>query len=463
MQYCGRSFSIARALRTLLRGLLAFLLAFLIFSTASRAIEHHSGTSPGSTSKQTAKAPQAASEVKVAPSGTTSSTVRDSNRDWQYLIPDAADSTFARPTLSIALLDHRPVVLVREPPKSPNVARQYGLIRYGSAQSIQLAVIVDNHGAGRFELYVNADRDAEITPDELVPGTGNSRRCKLPCEVLFEKEQSKLVEREVVFKRSITGKTLTLATQGYLAGKVQLDEAEIPARCVDGDGNGLFSDARDRLWLDLNRDGKWDSFQEQFALQPLLTLNGKRYAVKTDGTGTALRCEQIVGEGSVQFALTQIHTEARLKEIEITVVGRDGSAFAARTVDQPITLPIGDYALSMVRVVVVMKENEGAQWEFVFSKLDLSDQSIWHTVKRDQTTLVDPVGKMNLTFEWDDRDKPVPAGRQIHVRPILVTQDGLVINSGKCGYGNALNEMHLNLHLCRLDQTRLDSARSGFA
>lgn len=412
---------------------------------------------------------------------------------WRYVTSGSTDAFPDAPFVSIPLTETRPALLTQDVPRPDGAKRSYGLIRFGSAQSIQIAMLVDDYGGGRFDLYVNADRDSEITADELVSGTGNTRTTTLACEIAYAEPslaasdqpaaagalpaavagansgakpgpaRTKHVDRVVTLKRGLIGRSLTMVTRGYLEGKVKLQDIEVAARRMDGDGNGQFADPRDRLWLDLNRDGKWEAFTEQFAFQPLLQLQGQRYAIKTDQAGEGLWCEPITGEGRVRFAISGLAAGTILKEIEISVVGRDGSLYAARAVDEPVVLPIGDYSLSLVRVTVGDKDDSASQWEYVFSKIGLGPDAVWHTVKKDQTLVIDPVGKMSLTMERDGKDDPVPLGRDLHLRPILVTQDGLIINSAKQLHGTASHELHLSIQLCRADKSWIQETTSGFA
>jgi hypothetical protein len=67
----------------------------------------------------------------------------------------------------------------------------------------------------------------------------------------------------------------------------------VAARRVDGDGNGLLADAQDRLWIDLNRDGRFDpigtpSFE--------LTLRDQTRAVRP-GDDVAVQPALYTGDG----------------------------------------------------------------------------------------------------------------------------------------------------------------------
>ena len=51
---------------------------------------------------------------------------------------------------------------------------------------------------------------------------------------------------------------------GRSRGMTKVGEREVRCRVVDADANGLFSDQADVLRIDLNGDGNFDLFQEQF-------------------------------------------------------------------------------------------------------------------------------------------------------------------------------------------------------
>jgi hypothetical protein len=81
---------------------------------------------------------------------------------------------------------------------------------------------------------------------------------------------------------------LSLATLGCIEGEIAWpgasaeNSSEIRVRRIDGNANGLFSDSRDRLMLDINNDGHWDRVSEQFAYLNVQNLLDGRYAVHSD-------------------------------------------------------------------------------------------------------------------------------------------------------------------------------------
>src|SRR5207249_379501 len=194
--------------------------------------------------------------------------------------------------------------------------RLYAQLRYGSPNSTRVAIVLDETGPGAFDLYVDQNRDRKIEPAELVPGTGAVRRVPIQVEVV-QKEIVEHFPRSLVLRRGITGKTLGVATLGYLEGKVQLNGRQVTVRRVDGDGNGLFADLRDRLWIDLDGDGQWDPIAEQFPHLPVLRLDGRRFAVRADAVGSRLAFEEIVGVGRLKIHLPSIAKKARVRDLQV--------------------------------------------------------------------------------------------------------------------------------------------------
>ncbi|MGZ5973084.1 MAG: hypothetical protein ACXWPK_06690 [Isosphaeraceae bacterium] len=111
---------------------------------------------------------------------------------------------------------------------------------------------------------------------------------------MVEGDVTKTTRRALIFRLGATGRTL-----GYLEGTVTMEGQPRSVRRMDGDGNGLMTNAQDRLWIDLNRDGRWDAASEQFLYATILNLGGARYVLRSDPLGARLALEPLVGTGTV--------------------------------------------------------------------------------------------------------------------------------------------------------------------
>ncbi len=175
--------------------------------------------------------------------------------------------------------------------------RRYAQVRFGSAGSIRVTIVLDEVGPGEADLYVDAERNRRIDDHDRVavaeappgPPTAGARRervWRLPMDVaMVDKDGTRKVPRAVVFRLGASGRTLGYASAGYLEGTVALGGPDagpagkarrVAAPRVNGDGNGQVSDPQDRLWIDLDGDGRFDPAAEQFLFATVLILDGAR-------------------------------------------------------------------------------------------------------------------------------------------------------------------------------------------
>ncbi len=256
--------------------------------------------------------------------------------DWRFVLPAPGDAFEHAPFRALVLSREKPEDLLEKVAYRGDPARRrYAQIRFGSPGSIRVTIVLDELKPGEADLYVDADRNRRIddrdrvAPSESSPGAGTSagarreRIWRLPLDVaMVDTDITKKVPRAVVFRLGASGRTLGYAAAGYLDGTVELGNPEagaspagkphrVAARRVDGDGNGQVSDSQDRLWIDLNGDGRFDPAAEQFLFATVLNLDGARYVIRSDELGTRLVVEPLIGVGTLRLAWKAI-TSAEL-------------------------------------------------------------------------------------------------------------------------------------------------------
>lgn len=420
------------------------------------------------------------------------------DEDWRFVLPEAGAEHEHPPLRAIPLLSEKPDDL-REKPDYRGSTRRYAQLRYGSPSAARVAVVLDQVSASEVDLYVDVNRDRTIESKELQ--TAQGRLWYVPLDVEYARgEVLRPVARQLVFRLGASGRTLAVAAGGYLAGEVALAaaagedaEATQPARYIarrmDGDANGFFTDPRDRLWIDLNRDGRWDAAREQFLYSSVLTIEGTRFAVRSDERGEGLTLARLEGTGTIKLVLKQQAAEeqaggstdksadappkdrpatgaglrGRPLEVSVTLVGRDGAAVGLRGVDAAASVPIGDYRISAVSIVLE-DAGGGLPWNFVFSDSQADDQHRWHTVSKDATIDLDPLGDLVFSTGCAVPDGTCKPGQDLTAQPRLVTGDGLLINTCYLGsHDTGRDGPTARITLAAADGTLLSTARSGFA
>lgn len=385
---------------------------------------------------------------------------------WRYVVPPPGDSFESPPLRSIGLAGEKPEDLIVKVTFRGSRQR-YAQLRYGSPSSVRVTIVLDETGRGQADFYVDANRNRRIEAADRVDGENRTWRVPLDLAIV-EGESTRYERRGSLFRLGATGITFSHAAAGYLEGKVQFAGHWHAVRRMDGDGNGLFTDLQDYLWIDLNDDGRWDSSSEQFLFGSILTLGDARYAVRSDPFGERLSVEPLEGSGTVRLTLAKGTSPgsglSATVELTATLIGRDGSAVGLCGEPAQATVPIGEYRLGTV-TCALPDARAGPRWNFVFSDIGRRGEDRWYKVEQGATVAIDPIGSLEFKTGTEGTRPPRP-GEDFKVQPQLFTGDGLLIvtcyrgglanPAGDSGTGAAIS-------LATADGRTLATAHSGFA
>lgn len=146
----------------------------------------------------------------------------------------------------------------------------------------RICVVLDIHNNGKVDLYLDANRNRF---DQLNERQAAGTEWEVPLDVVITEKTSQTRYPRKVLRYGKATKTLSYATCGYMSGSINTEDDTLPARRVDADGNGLFADTQDRLWINLTLAQEWDAVQHQFPFAPMVTLRNQRYIVQADAIG----------------------------------------------------------------------------------------------------------------------------------------------------------------------------------
>jgi hypothetical protein len=391
---------------------------------------------------------------------------------WRYVLPPPGEALEHPPLRALVLSPARPDDVV-EKAAYRGRRRRYAQLRYGDPNSVRVTVVLDEAGPGDADLYVDAGRNRRIEPADKVEPAADRRTWRLSLRPAFEASGSANgtageapAPRSVVFRLGATGATLGFAAAGYLEGSVALrgQSHAHAARRVDGDGNGLLTDPQDRLWVDLNDDGRWDAAAEQFPYAPVLAIEGTRYAARSDVMGRRLSLDELEGTGTIRLALSRSPASgtAEAAELSALLVGRDGSAVSLGSAREEV-VPVGQYRLAAVSIIVAESAGSGgARWSFFFADSLRRGAPVWHEVVKDGRHVIDPVGALDLRTGLGPESRVRP-GEPLELQPQLYTSDGLLIVTAHRGTPvPGVADLTAAVELRGADGGLLGQARSGF-
>src|SRR5262249_37922796 len=137
------------------------------------------------------------------------------------------------------------------------------------------------------------------------------------------------------------GEGVAWAVRGYTTGTVTIGGKSVAAVLTDGDADGCFDGAgADRVWLDLDGDGKFDPLTEQFPLGTAITAGGTALLVRpqADGLG-ALARERPSETGTLRVVIPRL-PKSEVVELSASYVSEFGELVVVKTDDKSLALPV---------------------------------------------------------------------------------------------------------------------------
>lgn len=353
--------------------------------------------------------------------------------------------------------DDKPADLVVEENVLGAGQHQFGQFDFGVTAGRQVAILIVNKNGhdNQFDLYVDANRDRRINADEKVPGKGRIRTFELtaiPDEVQ--------TIRKVRLRKSNTTNGFSIQTLGGTQGKCLLEDKNVKVRRIDGDGNGLFADVRDQIWIDLDGDGKWNRISERFPYQMALRMDSKRFLVRGDQVGVQFNLKPVEGEGDLSVDLDLADPQSKVEAFSLSLFGDDGASFRIDSL-QPQKMPVGKYKVGSLSLL--MTDNDSPKpWYFSFSHSGRDGEGKWFEVTKDNKVVVDPLGEFRFGFTGD---KYLEVGSDINVRPFLVTETELYLRASSRHEPDKFGDFNGNSALITAmdgDGNIIDQTTSGF-
>lgn len=363
-----------------------------------------------------------------------------------------------------SLLFFRQIELHEQPVKplageSPTArGAAYGQLAVGPTPETALAVIWHAKAGDAPTLCFDANGDGNLTADERHVVSG--RQICLPATVTVQiKPAVKRVSRTIVFRRPLLGSGLQYAVQGYAVGKLDFNSREHAVLLVDGDADGrLNSVGRDRVWIDLNRDDRFDGLSEQFPMGRPIIVAGNVYLVRSDPLATAVSASlRPSGEGQVRLALAQRWKPVRFSAY---LVSHLGELVTVDRANAPVPVPEGTFHIGSVRLELT--DDSGVSWTYGFG--DLEEKLF--DVRPGQETNVSLLESPEMSLRLQLRGPSVRPGDQVLAVP-RVTADGGTFHLVDCtrrdADSSATKESKAKIRLLDPEGKVVSQTSSGFA
>lgn len=361
-------------------------------------------------------------------------------------------------------------VVLRPTPVSPiesttafDAEALYGLVLVGRAPNDALNVVMSRAADGETRLWLDADGDGRIVPEEALVLRDDARletRALIAVGRSSDSNGSPARQRRtLVFRRGADGEGLQYAVRGYRTGTISIAGANHDGMLTDADADGLFDGPGvDRVWIDLNDDGVFDGLSEQYLLGRPVAVADKKYVIAAEAGGATVRVRQRSTKlGNVQLSLLN-HAPASVYKFSAGLVSDIGEITYVDALGDAAPIPVGHYRLASASFE--LKDADGGLWSYSFAGRGPHEIN----VRAGSDAAADVLG--GLALDVTVRKGVASAAEQdLAVTPKLAAKNGLYLtNCSRRGAKDFRSESRVaDIEVLSTAGSVLFGANSGFA
>lgn len=242
---------------------------------------------------------------------------------------------------------------------------QHGLVPVGPHVDSALAFAWD---PAHSILWLDADGDRRFTRSERFE-LGSKNPLEVPATIALRAGSSgkaHRLRRTLLFRPGLLGSGLRYTVRGAVLGAVDLGGRATPAMLTDGNADGGFDAAGvDRVWLDLDRDARFDPVSEQFLLGVPVVVGANTFTVSSDFMArTVAAHERDPRVGTIRLALGEARRGPSLVALSATLVSETGDLLVIEKLDEPKEAHVGRYRVSAI--AIELADESGRLWSYSF-------------------------------------------------------------------------------------------------
>lgn len=312
-----------------------------------------------------------------------------------------------------------------------------GALTFGDPNSRSVAAAVTSEPSPR--LYVDQNRDRQFSHDEQFPwdSRANGWLASIKAEYTSNGSGGALHYEHSPIWINVRilpdNNVLSIRTAGTMVGNAVYLGELVAARYEDRNANGCWFDADDRLFVDLNQDGRLNSFVERLPAHGMRVIRGKLVAIEGDPLGRHLALTEVTAKGKLIPMLPLDNDKVELVSLDASVASSSGFQFRIDTLGEATEVPAGSYRVHSL--TCILREDD-ASYRFVFSS-DRSKPTF--EVPADGETSLALLTQLKLSGRMSLNSST----RQLLIIASMRTDTNLLLTNCQKGVGSSLTENRL--------------------
>jgi len=303
------------------------------------------------------------------------------------------------------------------------------------------------------QIQVDVNRNQKLSDKEIFKNDGDSEWF-IDLKSEFGQMRSRTSKQRVRIRRDATSSSWHLATAGTRQGKVNFNDLLCDAMIEDKNGNGLWFDSEDRLFVDFDGNGKISRISERIPAQGVRKIGGKIYGIIGNASGKTVGLSEVTGTGFLIPKLELLDPAAKVTSIIGELGSNAGIGISIDSLDAPIEVPVGDWHVESLQCEIT---GDDGIHQFTFAR---SGSKELVTINDSNKKDVDLIGQLTLTAGVSTQIENEKL--TLILTPSLTTTSGCYLVASKTGKRLANNDNRL-IAYSRSPQQDLEVGSSGFS
>lgn len=306
---------------------------------------------------------------------------------------------------------------------------RYATFRFRGPNGTTLPCVmaVAETAKGDKALYVDCDCDGKLTAQERAAVADEGQRPPdfgAAGELVWLAQTSKPYARQLAVRLSPFGGTINCAVRGLWRGKLPIDGKPRDVILVDANANMVLETSRDRAYVDLNSDGKFDPTNERFPLMGRMEFGESGFSF-----ADTMEPDKVAWVAAPMGKVPAIFGIAKLggkpDRFSATLSRKGGGVFQVTALDKAVEVPAGTYVVDSLYLRMTGADGVGHEYTF-----DGRDASKVIELQGTEVANVELMGDTALSINALGEAKP---GDTLTVQDSVKTATGLVLATHTSG------------------------------
>ena len=268
------------------------------------------------------------------------------------------------------------------------------------------------------------------------------------------------IRRMILVRPGLLGGGPRYTVRGCMTGKLDVGGKTMATVLLDENADGCFDAAgTDRIWIDLDGDGRFDPVAEQFPLGTPIRSGQVSYTIASDPWARSVAAhERDTRIGHVRLSLGGKAPVGKVVELSANLVSTTGELVTVQSFDAPTEAPVGSYGVAGLTLQVA--DASDRIWSYTFSGGRRGEIHVLPG-KESRALLLEGL-ELDVAAAVHGGTRP---GDAVDVTPHLQIASGLYLANCTTRLGEVAweQERSAQIVLKGPDGTALDRAVSGFA